>query len=544
MKQRTAYLSTALSMALVLLVVVSGCAAPASAPGATSAPAPTKPAQVATQSTPTVSSEPTAIAAPKTIRVGTSRDILTLDPALMVQLPDYPIATAIYSSLVKYKPGMTTEVEGDLAEKWETSPDGKTYTFHLRKGVKWQGNYGEVTADDVKYTFERIRDQKTASPYASDFANVEAMEVKDEYTFSITFKTPNVAFIRAVAAFRPGRIVKKEAIEKFGKEYTANAVGSGPYVLEKWTPNSEIVLAKNPEYWNAAKYTIDRIVYKVIPEASVRALALQSGDIDIAYVSDPESLSALQGAKDVSLMEAPGTNIVKLYFQCQRAPFNDPRVRRAISYAIDADSIGAFALDGVGAPARSEIPPFMFGYTENVEKLEFNVEKAKQLLADAGVTTPLDMNIIVWDFGTYPKASEPLPAMLREIGINVKLEIVEGGLIQTRFKQGNYDGAVFGIGRFDADQVLTPGYLSANVGSSNRAYYSNPELDKVIAEQASAVDPAKRAAALERAQQMIRKDTVDVPLYVEKIFLAARSNVKGALPAPMDVYSWDLLTLE
>lgn len=487
-----------------------------------------------------VSEAPAEPKGEKVLVIGDSNDILSLDPAMMRQNPDWPIATAIYSGLVQYKPGYTAEVEPDLAESWDISEDGLIWTFYLRKGVKWHRGYGEVTAKDVVWTYERIKDESLGSPYRPDLALIDKIEAVDDYTVKFTFSKPSAIFLPTVAAYRPGRIVCKKAFEDFGEDYNSNAVGSGPYMLDHWTSGSEIVLVKNPEYWNADQYRIDRIEYKVIPERSVAVLALQSGDIDLLFPDDPAGIEALSNSEGITLQVPDGTNIVKMYLNLDREMLQDIRVRQAINYAIDKNAI-AEILKGAGRPALSEIPPFHLGYTDDVPQYEYDPQKAKDLLAEAGYHDGIDFNLIVWDWGTYTMVGEALPDMLAQSGIRVKLEILEGGLYNERRAAREFDGGIQGLGRSDPHQVLYGFHTTSIESGTNLTGYSNSDLDALLEAQAVILDPVERAKVIEEIQVLIREEAITVPIYVNLEMVAFQDYVTGVQVGIQRILPWILI---
>lgn len=519
---------------LIASLMLSACAPSTKVP-ATEEPAADKP----TADKP-VTEEPPVSQKEKVLVIGDSNDILTLDPAMMKQNPDWPIATAIYSGLVSYKPGYTAEVQPDLAEKWDVSEDGLVWTFYLRKGVQWHRGFGEVTAKDVVWTYERIKDEALGSAYRPDLSLINTIEAVDDYTVKFTFIKPSAIFLPTVAAYRPGRIVCQKAFEEYGKDYNANAVGSGPYILDHWTSGSEIVLVKNPDYWNADNFKIDRIEYKVIPERSVAILALQSGDIDLVFPDDPSGLQTLKGAEGINLDVPDGTNIVKIYLNLNREMFQDIRVRQALNYSIDKNAITQI-LKGLGAPAVSEIPPFHLGFTEDVEQYEYNPEKAKQLLAEAGYPDGIDFNLIVWDWGTYTLVGEALPDMMRQSGINVKLEILEGGLYNERRTAREFDGGMQGLGRSDPHQVLYGFHSSSIAAGTNITQFSSPELDALLDAQATTIDTTERSKIIAEIQKLLRKEAVTIPVYINMEACASRDYVTGAKTGIQRILPWELM---
>jgi len=171
-----------------------------------------------------------------------------MDPALITNSNDYTIAANIYSGLLKFNP-KTLEPEPDLAKSWNISPDGLTYTFYLRDNVQWHKGYGRLTARDVKYSFDRIMDPKTKSRYRTDFQNVKDIEVVNDHTVKIHFKTPDMSFVRKVLCYRPGYIVNQKAIETLKENYKSGPIGTGPFIFDRWEPGSKTILVANKDYF-------------------------------------------------------------------------------------------------------------------------------------------------------------------------------------------------------------------------------------------------------------------------------------------------------
>ena len=201
-------------------------------------------------------------------------------------MPDYPLAMNMYNGLVRYKPN-GLEVEPDLAERYEVSKDGLTYTFWLRKGVKFHKGFGDFTARDVKFSFERVADPRVRSPYAPLMKLIREIEIVNDYQVRLHLTEPYADFLPAVLAFRPGYIVSQKAVEQFGAQFGATAaIGTGPYMLDRFSPRQEIVFATHPEYFGTfragarragSRSHIDRVIFKIIPEETVIALATEQG---------------------------------------------------------------------------------------------------------------------------------------------------------------------------------------------------------------------------------------------------------------------------
>ena len=211
------------------------------------------------------------------ITVRNEVDFSFMDPALITNSNDYAIAANIYSGLLKYNL-KTMEPEPDLARSWSVSSDGLTYSFQLRNDVQWHKGYGKFTAKDVKYSFDRIIDNRAKSRYRTDFSNVREVEVVDDLTVKIHMKSPDMSFIRKVLYYRPGYIVNQKAIETLGAKYNSSPIGTGPFVFERWDPGSKTILVANKNYFLGPP-KLQKATFLVVNDESVAQLALEKGDV-------------------------------------------------------------------------------------------------------------------------------------------------------------------------------------------------------------------------------------------------------------------------
>ncbi len=251
-------------------------AAPTAVPAkpTAAAPAPTAAATVAPAAT--VAAVPTGGNRPS-LRVRAAGDGTTLDPAFFSLFFDYQVVNNVYSALLRYKPG-TAELMPDLATNWEVSPDGRTYTFRLRQGVRWHKGFGEFTSADVKYSIERIMDPATKSIWAARYSGVERVATPDPYTVTVSLKEPDAYFLSKVSTYREGFIVNQKAVAQFGQDYARNPIGTGPFVFNRWTPKTEIVLDPNDEYYGGAP-KVGQVTFKVLPEPATAQAAFEKGGV-------------------------------------------------------------------------------------------------------------------------------------------------------------------------------------------------------------------------------------------------------------------------
>ncbi len=452
------------------------------------------------------------------------RDFRNIDPAHIPGSPDYQIAMNVFSGLVRYKVN-SLDVEPDLAERWRVSPNGQVYTFFLRKGVKFHHGYGDFTAKDVKYTFERILNPATRSRYRASLLIIDTIDVVDDYTVRITLKAPSASFLGGALAFRPGYIVSQKAVEQLGERFAFNPIGTGPFQFVSYTPRQELVMEAFPEYYRGVP-AIKKIVWKVVPDDNVAALALQKGEINHAIVRDPQVYKTLQRDPNLAFTATPTTGWWEFSMNPRRRPLDDVRVRRALSHAVDRETFIKTVLEGLGSPAYSVIPPGMIGHTTDVEKYTFNVARAKQLLAEAGFANGFRINV-VYEPGEYGDLmATAMQQWFKDVGVDLQLVKLEAGAWTARRQSGDYDITISGTTRFDPDQFLTEQFHSASFPpGGNQSYYG--AIDDLIEAQRRAVNLRERARILVEIQKKVAVDVPFVPLFNPVYVTAYHKSQKG-----------------
>ncbi|MBI4280237.1 MAG: ABC transporter substrate-binding protein [Armatimonadetes bacterium] len=459
------------------------------------------------------------------IRTGYSRDFQSVDPAHIPGSPDYQAAMNIYSGLVRYKKD-STEVEPDLAERWTVSADGKTYTFYLRRNVIWHAGYGRFTAHDVKYTLERIKDPATRSRYARPLEILDRIDVVNDYTVRLVLKQPYSALLGAVLAFRPGFIVKKEAVEKLGKDFPLNPTGTGPFQFVSYRPRQEMIWVANERYYFGAPQ-IKRVRWRIIPDEMATALALQRDEINYMIVRKPEVYRLLKGVPSVRMTATPSAGWETIFINTRRKPFDDVRVRRAVAHAINKDQLAFSVAQGMATVGTgSVIPPGVFGHTGDIPRYEHSVERARRLLQEAGYGRGLTATLIFRQEGASPDVATAMQAMLAEIGITLKLELLESGAYFARRNTGNYDMLINNISRAEPDQFLTEIFHSANIPpGNNEAFYGG--ADSLIDAQRVEVTPERRRQLIVEAQRKIAQDVPAIVLWNDFNVVAYQRYVRG-----------------
>lgn len=458
------------------------------------------------------------------ITVGIAADVRSLDPARINFASEYQVGVNLYSGLVRLKTGTGT-IEPDLASRWEISPDGKIYTFYLRNGVQFHKGFGEVTADDVVFTFRRHMDPATKSVYSGDFEVVKSVEAVNRYTVRITFSKPVPAWLRSTAAYRPGLILSRRAVTQAGENFGLNPIGTGPFKLEEYVRATRIVLTANDAYYTGPP-KLRKIVFIPIPDETVAQLALESGKIGMFYARTGESIAQFKGKRGFVVEEAPQFGLRSLWLNMRRKPLDSLKVRQAIAHAIDKGAI-VNVLAGTGLLADNPLPPGFLGHTENITRYSHDPSKAKRLLAEAGFPNGFKTSLLYASIAGYREVVPILQAQLADAGIQVDLQPREAGTARAMMEQGNYDVVFQGLGRPpDPDILLSHGFHTSNYPPGpNLSFYSG--VDELLDKARTETNEKMRSELYEQIQRKITADVPVIPIYYPNMIMVAADYVKG-----------------
>jgi peptide/nickel transport system substrate-binding protein len=465
------------------------------------------------------------------ITVRNDVDFSFMDPALITNSNDYTIAVNIYNGLLKFNP-KTMEPEPDLAKSWSVSPDGLTYTFQLRNNVQWHKGYGKFTAKDVKYSFDRIMENRVKSRYRTDFSNVREVEAVNDYTVKIHMKAPDMSFVRKVLVYRPGYIVNQKAIETLGTKYNSSPIGTGPFIFDRWDPGSKTILVANKDYFLGPP-KLQKATFLVINEESVAQLALEKGELDLVVFQSLDPLESLKKTREVAekkvIIEVkPELNVTFLSINSCRKPFDDVRVRQALHYAINKDDLNAAAYGGLAPKANNFLNSGFFAYKPNVKVYEYNLEKAKKLLAEAGYPNGFDTDLLYHPQEPWKHYAPIIQEQLRQAGIRVKLNLLDRATVEQLRQKGDFRLMYGSVSRPpDPDIMFSTYLLSSNFPYPNYFCYKNKEVDDLIAQGNRESNPEKRKKIYYRIQDIVAEDTPLVPISYRTVLSAWRSNVKG-----------------
>ncbi len=469
----------------------------------------------------------------KTLTIRNRGEIVNLDPHLGSGNPDAVIASNIYSMLVLTYPDARDKVIGDLATDWTVSPDSKEYVFHLRKGVQWHKNYGEVTAADVVWTFQRVLDPKLGSRSTAAFAELDKVVADDPYTVRITLKESDPTFLTAVLA-SVGYIGNRKAIEEKGNGYTSDPVGSGPYIFQSWTKGEQCVLVKNPGHW-LHQGNVDKVNFKFLLDDKVTELSLRSGDLDMAYVETPESQKAVIDNANLTNINQPAARTHMLFLsEKEGTPTADLRVRQALAMGINRDLLAQQALSGLAQPAYSVFNPTLPGFVDT-KFFPYDPAKAKQLLAAAGFANNLKIDFIGYSDGISPDIISVVQAQWKEIGVDAKVTILERALLYKRWQARDFEVLEQPAARSVPEQMIFPFFTKAASPYPNGALYTG--IEQLATQLRTEPDQNKRVQLYGQIQTQIATDIPVIPTIYPKVVLGMR---KGIDPFPVDIWYYPL----
>jgi peptide/nickel transport system substrate-binding protein len=476
-------------------------------------------------------------AAPKPLVWALSGNPDTLDPQKTAGTLTFQTVRSIFDTLVE--PDADGQIVGALAERWQTSEDNLTWTFYLRRGVKFH-NGDPLTSADVAATFERIRNKDFASPKASEYAAITAIETPDAYTVVFRLAKPFSPLLAALASGW-GAILPKSLIDA-GHDFSSKPVGTGPFVFKEWVRDNRIVLARNPDYWMRGLPKLDSLIFQIIPERAVQVQGLASGQIDGSDIIDQEDVPMLESSGRVNIDRPLTAQIFVLAMNCSRPPLNDLRVRQAVNYAIDKQAVLDVAYGG-GKPIGTFMNYGNAYYKDFTALYPYNPDKARSLLAQAGVgkDTVLEM-YLPSNYPPHVRAGEMYQEMLTKAGLNVQIKLVDWPTwLKDVYTAAKYDFTVIAhTGKLDPDGTLS-GY-----GTEKRyVRWVNPSAAGLIAKGASAIGFKNRKALYDQVLMIMAREVPFVFTGTSYRRIVTNKRVKGFRMDPiLDTYDFRYTELE
>jgi peptide/nickel transport system substrate-binding protein len=457
-------------------------------------------------------------------------DIQSLDPHAGTSAVDYACIDSMFNALVRFKPEDISpeKIEPDLAEKWERSKNGLVWTFYLRKGIKFHKGYAELTAEDVKCSLDKAAD-KTASRFAPDFAALDKVEAINPYTVRITLKRTIPSVLGILANHHGGYIVSKKAVLEKGDKFKFDPIGTGPFMLKEYIPKERVGVVRHPEFFRG-KSKLDRIEFWFMPDANGREMAFRKGEIDIVEGERGQAwVNKMRGIPGTAVETfGPGETLV-LHFNRAKKPLDDIRVRRAICHAINLDELMKFLGRDVTEQLLSPVPINYLGGTVKVPRYEFNPDKAKKLMAEAGYPRGFEMSMVITVMSDYRQPLEQIQEQLRRVGILLKMDVLTHTAFHQQIRKDVNPLVLYICARFPtADPILTQFYHSKSIvgtpnAITNFSHYD--QIDDLIEKARGEANPKRQKALWAEAQKKIIEDAAVLPLCITKFPFARKTYV-------------------
>jgi len=448
-------------------------------------------------------------------------DVTSLDPHVGKETPAVAVTCQIFDTLLVMDEN--NQPSPLLAESYE-NVDELTWRLKLRQDVKFHD--GEpMTAEDVVFSLNRA----IQSPYVSYVVDViDDVTAEDDYTVLIKTKQPYAPLLSNLTVPFTA-IVPKHVVEADEEAFRLNPVGTGAYRFGEWKQGEYVKLTANEDYFLGAPKTAN-LQMKVVPEASQRLIALETGEADLAYVISANDTQRIKDSSEIQLFEAPSQSVTYLTQNMTKEYFANEKVRQAIRYAVDTKLIVDSMLYGNGQPANSLIPISSFGYSDKSKVYEHDVEKAKQLMVDAGYPDGFSCTLSVTDDPVKMEVCQVIQNQLKEIGIDVSIQVREYGTWIDELGTGSHDLSFTGwvCVTADADYNYYSLYHSSQVGyPGNDAFLKNEDVDRLVMAGRETADPAERQKDYDQLEELLGDITPYTPLYYSSVNVGASNKVEG-----------------
>lgn len=444
--------------------------------------------------------------------IGLSSDMTTFNPLNSATKGEDSVICQIHDQLYFYD-DERNEIPR-LAERYEVSSDGLTYTFYLRKGVKFQ-NGEELKANDVLFTINRAKESAYVSGYVDQIAKAEAV---DDYTVAMHLAAPFAPFFEQICYLY---ILNEKAVTDAGDDYEMNPVGTGSYRLVNYERGNKVELIRYDDCWKG-RADIKNVTFKIISDINTTDVALEAGDLDFAELSEASVATAKKNSK-LKLVQVSDGSVTYVIMNTTVAPFDNKLLRQAINYAVDRDFMVETATEGIATSTSLMIMPSMFGYPEKAMTYTYNPEKAKELLGESGLELPINIGKIQCWNGHYKTIAEVLQSNLADVGIQSEVELLEKNAFLEKAFKGDYTIGIMGF-IFGGDaNACSAAYTSDGLDAFNMARWSSPNVDQLFAEARNIIDSQKRKDLYAQIYDIVQEEALYVPILNRNVTYAYTS---------------------
>ena len=467
------------------------------------------------------------------LRVAANAEASTLDPSQTTDASSQQIFNNIFETLVYEDENQN--IVGKLAESYE-QVDDTTYAFHLRQGVMFT-NGEELKASDVVFTYTRDAESPKTASY---FRDVESVTATGDYDVEIKLTQPSAPFLTGLT-FPSNAIVNEKAITEAGDNAGTQPVGTGPYKLQSWNKGVKLTLERNEEYWGE-KPVFRTVEVVAVPESTNRTIELESGNVDIALEIPETDHNRVRETEGLQLLEQAARATTLLGMNCSKAPLDDVRVRQAISHALDIPTIVKAIKGDAVQVAYSEISSQMKYYKEETDSHDYDVEKAKELLKEAGYEDGFEISVLCDEKKENLDIATIVQQLLQQVGIKVKINTMEFATMCAEAYAGNSELFIvgWGSGTMDPDTVLFNCFHSSNAveGGNNWARFVNEKCDELLEKSRVVFDDAERGEVYAEIQDLLAEECPWINIWERKYFVGIGGNVDSMVMDPNSCYSY------
>ena len=460
------------------------------------------------------------------LRVRIGSDVISFDPHRPSTIENTSFSVHVYDGLFGYNL-KTMTIEPRLAREHTVSEDGLTYTIKLREGVQFHKNYGELTAEDVKFSFERVMNPETASPWRAELRRVESVAAPDKYTVVIKLSSPNVNFLHALTGRNQALILSKKAVTELGKDWARTPIGTGAYVFEAWRPGDRVLLRANDTYFRG-RSPIDRVELVLIAEETSAEIALLNREIDVFFaLQAPEVIQRLGGRQGIKIDSRPALISCHLVLNTTVKPLDDVRVRQAMAHAVNRKSLVEDFFKGTKVLTSSPLTPEYREYTDDVPQYPYDPARAKALLAEAGLASGFDFQYVTVALAPFDQFPVAVAEDLKAVGIRVRLTVLERAAYGAARAAGTIPSATTCPSNSPNPDTLLRNLVHSDgfPPGVNTARYKG--ADELLDAAQREKDPDARLKRYHAALRQIMTDVPTIPLYADRLFTATHSGVEG-----------------